>query len=73
MSQAQPFQPNLHPDREGVPAADLGPGAPDAAPGFGIGGEDPDVIEEAERGKPADDAPADDAERDGDQDDIPAS
>jgi hypothetical protein len=44
MSQAQPFQPNLHPDRDGVPAADLGPGAPGTAPGFGVEGEDPDVV-----------------------------
>ncbi|MFH5823626.1 hypothetical protein [Georgenia sp. AZ-5] len=46
MSMAQPFQPNLHPDRDSVPAADLGQGAPDAAPGFGIGGEEPDVVAE---------------------------
>lgn len=42
MSQAQPFQPNLHPERdEGIPAADPGPGAPEPAPGVGIGGEEP--------------------------------
>jgi hypothetical protein len=40
MSMAQPFQPNLNPDREGVPAADLGAGAPEPAPGFGIDGEE---------------------------------
>lgn len=40
MSQAQPFQPNLHPDEEeGIPAADPGPGAPPTAPGFGEGYE----------------------------------
>ncbi len=42
---AQPFQPNLHPDDEqGIPAADPGQGAPETAPGFGIGGEDPDAL-----------------------------
>jgi hypothetical protein len=39
------------PADEGIPAADAGHGAPDPAPGFGVGGEDPDVVadEGAER------------------------
>lgn len=32
----------------GIPAADLGAGAPEPAPGFGVGGEEPDRPEEAE-------------------------
>lgn len=59
MSQARPFQPNLHPERDGVPAADLGPGAPDTAPGFGVEGEDPDVL--AEKQAEEDEKPEDPA------------
>ncbi|WP_454048751.1 hypothetical protein [Cellulomonas sp. Marseille-Q8402] len=41
MSTAEPFMP--HPDHdETIAAADPGPGAPDTAPGFGVGGEEPD-------------------------------
>ena len=70
MSMAQPFNPvppdaQGKPDGGGIPAADPGAGAPEPAPGFGIGGEDPDVVgaddpapEEAERaGRPQDDPP----------------
>lgn len=32
------------PADEGIPAADPGAGAPEPAEGFGIGGEDPDVV-----------------------------
>ncbi|TFV62945.1 UNVERIFIED_ORG: hypothetical protein E4P37_15760 [Bacillus sp. AZ43] len=32
------------PSDEGIPAADPGAGAPKPAPGFGIEGEDPDVV-----------------------------
>ena len=32
------------PSDEGIPAADAGAGAPEPASGFGIGGEDPDVV-----------------------------
>ncbi len=32
------------PSDGGIPAADPGTGAPEPAPGFGIGGEDPDVV-----------------------------
>ena len=31
-------------DADGIPAADPGAGAPEPAPGFGVGGEEPDVI-----------------------------
>jgi hypothetical protein len=40
------------PAEGGIPAADPGTGAPEPAPGFGIGGEEPDV---APDGAPADD------------------
>jgi hypothetical protein len=38
-------------EADGIPAADPGAGAPEPAPGFGVGGEDPDVIadEDADR------------------------
>ena len=32
------------PSDEGIPAADPGAGAPEPSPGFGIEGEDPDVV-----------------------------
>ena len=32
------------PPDEGIPAADPGAGAPPPATGFGVGGEDPDVV-----------------------------
>ena len=41
------------PSDEGIPAADPGAGAPEPSPGFGIGGEDPDVVQ------PEDPSPAD--------------
>lgn len=43
MSQAEPLLPHLPETREEVAAADPGHGAPDPAPGTGIGGEDPDT------------------------------
>ncbi len=46
------------PDDGGIPAADPGAGAPEPAPGFGIGGEDPDVV------APEDPRPEEDAEAD---------
>ena len=47
MSTAEPFMP--HPDHdETIAAADPGQGAPDTAPGFGVGGEDPDAAEDAD-------------------------
>jgi hypothetical protein len=38
-------------EADGIPAADPGAGAPEPSPGFGIGGEEPDVVadEDAER------------------------
>ena len=46
---SEPFEPNLPTGDEGIPAADPGAGAPEPAPGFGIGGEEPDRPEEADR------------------------
>jgi hypothetical protein len=43
MSMMPPLLPP-DPSDDGIPAADPGAGAPESAPGFGIGGEDPDVI-----------------------------
>ncbi len=43
------------PSDEGIPAADPGTGAPEPSEGFGIGGEEPDVV-------PAEDPTAEDAE-----------
>ncbi len=43
---SQPLEPNLGRADDGIPAADAGRGAPETAPGFGIGGEDPDQPEE---------------------------
>jgi hypothetical protein len=37
-------------DTGGIPAADPGAGAPEPAPGFGIGGEDPDVLADGDTG-----------------------
>ena len=39
-------------DAEGIPAADPGAGAPEPSPGFGIGGEEPDVIPDGTEGPP---------------------
>jgi hypothetical protein len=57
MSTMPPFR--ADPSDDGIPAADPGAGAPEPAPGFGIGGEDPDVVaagdpapEEAEKADP---------------------
>lgn len=50
MSMAQPLQPNLHPERDTVPAADLGTGAPDPSPGFGVEGEEPDALGDPGKG-----------------------
>ena len=46
---SEPFEPNLPTGDEGIPAADPGAGAPEPAPGFGIGGEEPDRPEETDR------------------------
>ncbi len=42
------MEPNLGHGQDGVPAADPGPGAPDAAPGTGIGGEEADLVDPTE-------------------------
>jgi hypothetical protein len=42
----QPMEPELPSHRDGIPAADGGPGAPPPAPGFGISGEEPDRPEQ---------------------------
>jgi hypothetical protein len=47
MSMTQPMEPNLPGRADGIPAADAGVGAPPPAEGFGIGGEEPDVPEQA--------------------------
>ncbi|NHC13220.1 hypothetical protein [Motilibacter deserti] len=41
-----PFEPMGNRDQE-IAAADAGVGAPDVAPGFGVGGEEPDPDEAA--------------------------
>jgi hypothetical protein len=38
------------PSDDGIPAADPGAGAPEPAPGFGVGGEEPDVAEPEDTG-----------------------
>ena len=48
MSMTQPMEPNLPPQRDGIPAADAGAGAPQPAEGFGVGGEEPDTPERRE-------------------------
>ncbi len=48
MSMSSPLEPNLGHRDDGIPAADLGTGAPDAAPGTGIGGEEPDLVDPTE-------------------------
>ena len=53
MSMPPPF--SAAPSDEVIPAADPGAGAPPPSPGFGIGGEDPDVL-------PATDAETEDAD-----------
>ena len=51
MSMTQPMEPELPSQRDGVPAADAGHGAPPPAEGFGVGGEEPDRPEpEADAG-----------------------
>lgn len=56
MSTIEPFLP--HPDRDaGIPAADVGHGGPPPAPGFGVQGEEPDRVADAEPDDVPDDAP----------------
>ncbi|WP_199432990.1 hypothetical protein [Qaidamihabitans albus] len=43
MTTSSPFEPNLDPDRDVIPAADPGRGAPEPAPGFGpVEGDEPE-------------------------------
>lgn len=45
MTSSEPLLP--HPgDDERIAAADPGRGGPEPAPGFGVGGEDPDIVDE---------------------------
>ncbi len=48
MSMWTPMEPDLGREDDGIPAADPGAGAPPTAEGFGVGGEDPDRLEEAD-------------------------
>ncbi len=48
MSMSAPLEPNLGHRDDGIPAADPGAGAPEPAPGFGIGGEEPDLVDPTE-------------------------
>ena len=48
MSMWTPMEPNLGREDDGIPAADPGAGAPPTADGFGVGGEDPDRLEQAD-------------------------
>ena len=45
MSMMEPFVPARADDQDGVPAADLGAGAPPPAEGFGVDGEEPDTTD----------------------------
>jgi hypothetical protein len=62
MSTWSPVEPDLgHPD-DGIPAADPGAGAPEPAPGHGIGGEEPDDVDPTQEvPAPVADGGADDA------------
>lgn len=54
---SEPFQPNPLDSDERIAAADPGPGGPEPAPGFGIGGEEPD---DTEAGNATEDGSGDD-------------
>lgn len=43
-----PFEPNPEEGDEEIAAADAGRGAPPPAPGFGVEGEKPDIIEDSD-------------------------
>jgi hypothetical protein len=61
MTQWAPIDPFTPDDRDGIPAADPGPGAPEQAEGFGIGGEEPDQVDPTQRvPAPSGDGGADD-------------
>jgi hypothetical protein len=44
----EPFEPHADEPDERIAAADPGLGAPDPAPGFGVGGEEPDPAEDTD-------------------------
>ena len=67
MSQWAPMDPFSSDDRDGIPAADPGAGAPEPAPGFGIAGEEPDQIDPSQELP----APVADGGADGDGGDPP--
>ncbi|MFS0704147.1 hypothetical protein AB6N23_06440 [Cellulomonas sp. 179-A 9B4 NHS] len=70
MSMAEPLMPHLPETEEEVAAADPGHGAPAAAPGTGVGGEDPDARTDDHDGpttRAADTAPAALRDEDGDE------
>ena len=50
MSMTQPMEPGLPSERDGIPAADAGLGAPPPEEGFGVGGEEPDRPDQAAGG-----------------------
>ncbi|SHG40834.1 hypothetical protein SAMN05444351_2532 [Geodermatophilus nigrescens] len=57
----EPMTPELGNPDDGIPAADPGAGAPPPAEGFGVGGEEPDRPEEADRPRETgEDSPAPD-------------
>jgi hypothetical protein len=44
MSMSAPLEPNVPQEKDGIPAADPGRGAPETAEGFGVEGEESDVV-----------------------------
>ena len=44
MSMSAPLEPNVPQEKDGIPAADPGRGAPPTAEGFGVEREEPDVV-----------------------------
>ncbi len=65
MSMMEPLIP--HPEKdETIAAADPGSGAPEPAPGFGIGGEDPDRAEGQEEDPPSEGDPSSSPAAEGD-------
>jgi hypothetical protein len=53
MTQFAPLDPFSSDDRQGIPAADPGQGAPETAEGYGVGAEEPDVPEQGEGAREA--------------------
>src|SRR4051794_36380691 len=65
MSMSRPLEPGIGPPDDGIPAAAPGPGAPEPAEGFGVGGEEPDLGPPGDHADPPDDPP------DPHRDDVP--